>query len=317
MQASSLTPHSPFLQRFSAYLTERFPPLSHVVLIVSYYSSNQFLAQVLSHPGHPLHYSLWSLAGAVSVLCGFFYLRVFDEHKDFAEDCVFHPERLLQRGIISLRELRLAGGIAVALQLFLSAISGLAALTSSLLVLLYALLMLKEFFVRNWLKKQFLLYALSHMLIMPLYSLQVFSFTTGLFFFEAPPWFLAYAFVGFFVTLNWEISRKIRAPEQEVAGLDSYSKTLGTYGSGYAVLIVRLIDSLLVAAVGYHIGVSAIFYILLFGLYLVCCYGFLQFRFKTSPRTAKNMEKYAGIYIVAFDLLLAFELIRLVGIAGS
>lgn len=303
-----LSKDAPFPRRFLAYLNERFPPIGHIVLIISYYSSNQFLAQAITSPGQPVHFSFWSTLGSLSVLCGFFYLRVFDEHKDYKEDRVNHPDRLLSRGIITLRELKIAGGVAIAVQLGLSAIRGPAALLGSLAVLSFAFLMLKEFFVGEWLRRHFLVYALSHMLIMPLYALQIFSFTTGEMPFAAPGWYIVYAFVGFFVTLNWEISRKIRAPEDEREGVESYSKIFGPYGAACAVLVVRILDTLLVAAVGYTLGLPWHFFLLLVALYLVSLYGFLQFRLHPSATTARALEKYAGLYIVAFDLVLALEL---------
>jgi acyl-CoA synthetase (AMP-forming)/AMP-acid ligase II/4-hydroxybenzoate polyprenyltransferase len=316
-RARSITAASPFAARLRAYLAERFPLLSHGVLIVSYYSANQFLAQVLTTPGsHGLHLHWRTLAGAVALFCVFFHLRVFDEHKDYAEDCRYHPHRVLQRGLITLRHLKILGALAIGLELSLAALVGWPALVALLLALGFSLLMLKEFFLGAWLRERFLLYSLSHMLIMPLLALQVFSFTTGRYPWQAPPWFWLYAFVGFFVTLNWEISRKIRAPEDELAGLASYSRTLGTFGAAYAVIAIRLIDTGMVYLVGWHLGLSPWFYGVLAALFLVCCYGLYDFRVHTSPRSAKRMETYAGMYIIAFDLTLAVELLRLHGLGG-
>lgn len=313
-----VTPADPFGRRLMAYLNERFPLFGHGLLIVSYYSSNQFLAEVLTRPGETLVYNLGSLFGAIALFCVFFHLRVFDEHKDYEEDLKHYPDRVLQSGLITLRHLKILGGIAIGLELVLSAIwmpeGKPAALLATLVVLLFSILMLKEFFVSKWLNRHFLIYAISHMLIMPLMALMVFSFTTGLYFWEAPAWFYVYAFVGFFVTLNWEISRKIRTPEQELEGVDSYTKIFGTYGAAYAVLLVRVIDTLMVALVGWHLGVSQWFYWALVGLFVICLISFFQYRFNTTPKTAKRMETYAGIYIIAFDLILAFELISRFGV---
>jgi 4-hydroxybenzoate polyprenyltransferase len=311
---SSIQPTAPVLKRLYAYSRERFPLLGHGVLIVSYYSSNQFLAKALMRPGEPVAYSFHSVLGALVLFCMFLHLRVFDEHKDFEDDCRFHPDRLLQRGVITLRELRRLGLAAIAFELLVSAWIGTAAFVAALIVLAFSLLMLKEFFVRAWMRRHFLVYAVSHMLIMPLFALFVFSVATGMPPWTAPGWYWLYAFVGFFVTFNWEISRKIRAPEQEVEGLDSYSKLFGTYGAAYAVLGVRVIDTLLVALVGWHLGLSVWFYAILVLLFFVCLIGFLQFRFSTNARTAKRMETYAGIYIIAFDLTLAVEIVRKLGI---
>jgi len=206
----------------------------------------------------------------------------------------------------------LASG-AIALELGLSAVRGLPALVATLLALGFSLLMLKEFFVPAWLRRRFLLYAASHMLIMPLLALVVFSFTSGRYPWQAPGWFWVYAFVGFFVTFNWEVSRKIRAPEDEIDGVDSYTKVFGTYGAAYVVLLLRLVDTGLVACVGAHLGLSRWFYVALIALFVLCLVGFIQYRLDTRRATAKRMESYAGVYIIAFDLILAVEIARLTG----
>ncbi len=300
-------------RNFLKYLNERFPPIANVLLILVYYSSNQFLALALTRPG-TMHYDRWSLLGMVMLVCFFFHIRVFDEHKDYDEDCRYFPDRVLQRGLITLRHLKIAGAIAIATGFVIAALRGKEALTAWAIAFGFTLLMLREFFARDFLKRHFLLYATSHMLVMPLLSLLVFSFATRRWPWEAPPWFWVYAFVGFFVTFNWEVSRKIRAPEQEIDGVESYTKIFGTFGAAYVVLLIRAIDTALVAAVGWHLGASRWFYLALVALYAVCLFGYFQYRFRPTPRHAKMMEVYAGMYMIVFDLLVAIELARKYGI---
>lgn len=303
-----------FPRRFYAYLKERFPPLGHGILIISYCSSNQFLAHRLTHPGEPMAYTVRSLISALAMLCMFFHLRVFDEHKDYEDDCRYYPNRILQRGLISLRHLKIAGGIAIAMELMIGILLGPAVLVSIMAALLFSILMLKEFFVRKWLKSHFLIYATSHMLIMPLFAMVIYSVSTGRYLWEAPSLYWLYAFVGFFVTFNWEVSRKIRAPEDEIEGVDSYTRIFGTYGAAYIVLLIRVVDTAMVSFVGWRLGLSGLFYAVLVALFCVCMMGFLQFRFHTNTRTAKHMETYAGMYIIAFDLTLAVEIVRIYGL---
>ncbi|NTV15462.1 MAG: UbiA family prenyltransferase [Desulfobulbaceae bacterium] len=310
----ALSSQSPFRQRLAAYLAERFPLINHGVLIVSYYSSNQFLAQVLTHPQSPVRYSQSTTLGAATLFCLFFHLRVFDEHKDYAEDLVHYPERLLSRGLISLDQLKIMGGIAITAELTLALWRSPAATVAVLLALAFSLLMLKEFFVGPWLRRHFLLYAVSHMFIMPLLALVAFSFTTGLMAWQAPGWFWLYALVGFFVSFNWEISRKIRAPEDERDGVDSYSKIFGTVGAANLVLIIRVIDTALVWLVGLHLCLAPWFYGVLLALFGLCLVGYCQFRTRPCAATAKRLADYAGLYIVAFDLTLAVALVGRFGI---
>jgi 4-hydroxybenzoate polyprenyltransferase len=312
--APALTRASPFPSRWRAYFKERFPILAHGILIASFYSSNQFLAHALTRPGEPMHWDLTSLGGYITVLCLFFHLRVFDDHKDYEEDSGNFPDRVLQRGVISLSELKLLGGIAIAAEFLLASLRGMGAIVSVLAAFGYSVLMLKEFFARDWLKRHFFVYASSHMLIMPLLAVVVFSFATGEFPWQAPGWFWLYSFVSFFVGFNWEVSRKIRAPQDEREGVDSYTKIFGTYGAAYVVLLVRVIDTCLVALVGYHLQLSGWFYGALVLLFAICMIGFFHFRFWTATNSARRMELYAAIYIVAFDLVLAVEIARRYGL---
>jgi 4-hydroxybenzoate polyprenyltransferase len=305
-----LTMESPLTQRFGAYLHERFPLLNHGLLIVSYYSSNQFLAQVLDSKGAPVHYSGYTAMGALTIFCMFFHLRVFDEHKDFQDDIKFYPERILSQGLITLDQLKILGFIVIAVELLMGVVRGLPALLAVLLAIGFSLLMFKEFFISEWLRQHFLFYAISHMFIMPIFALVIYSFTTGNYFWQAPNWFILYAFVGFFVSFNWEISRKIRAPEDEIKGVGSYSKIFGTYGAAYLVIVIRVIDTALVSLVGWHLQLSAWFYAVLILLFFVCLISLVDFRLNTNAKTAKRMENVAGLYIIVFDLTLVVEIIR-------
>ena len=305
---------APTVKRVAAYLAERFPVVAHGVLILCFYSSNQFLTHALVEPGQPMRYDLGSLLGCVTMLCFFLHLRIFDDHKDYEEDCRHFPERVLQRSVVSLDELKLLGAGAILVELTLALLVSPAAFFSVLLVLTYSLLMLKEFFLRDWLKRHFLIYVISHMLIIPLLSMVVFSFSTGRYLWQAPGWYWVYSMVGFFVAFNWEVSRKIRAPEDEIDGVDSYTQLFGTYGAAYLVLVIRVVDTALVTLVAHYLKMSVWFYVWLIVLFLVCMIGFFQYRFRATPATARRMATYAGFYIVAFDLALAIELVRVYGI---
>ena len=308
MSSGELEADSPFARRFAAYLAERFPLVRHGVLIFAYSSSNQFLARALTEPGAPMRWDRTSLLGALTLLLFFFHLRVFDEHKDAEEDRRNHPDRLLSRGVISLAELRALGAVAVLGEIALSIAAGPTALLAWLAAFLFSLLMLAEFFVGRRLREQLLTYAALHMLIMPLLAAMIFSFATERPFYRAPIWFWVYAVVGFFVTFNWEISRKIRAPEEEREGVQSYTREWGTHGAAWAVVAVRAIDTALVAAVGWRLHLPGWFYLALVALYGVCLLGFVQFLRRPNRVHARRMELYAGAYIVAFDLILAAAL---------
>ena len=130
---------------------------------------------------------------------------------------------------------------------------------------------------------------------MPLLALMIFSFATGRSLGQAPPWFWLYALVGFFVTLNWEVSarsvllrtrargstatRGSSAPTAPPGGARGARRR---HGDGRARRLAPGPDG-----VGFQVALIA--------LYAVCLLGFLQFRLPAPVRrTARRMEHYAG-----------------------
>ena len=313
-RCDSLTLDSPFLVRLKAYMDERFPLFSHSSMVIIYFLANQFLAQVLGRPGEALQIGWFTPVGMLFLFCIFFHLRVFDEHKDYALDIVHYPDRVLSRGLITLTHLKLLGAAAIVIELVCALASGWAAVVAAGATLFFSWVMLHEFFVPDWLRAHFILYSIAHMLIMPLMTATIFSFTMQRPFWEAPWLFWAYAAADFFAFSNWEISRKIRMPEDEIEGVDSYSKHLGRFTAGYIAMALRVLNTILAWIVGVYLGLGWLYYGGLIALFLACLGGFLHFRLAPSRSTAKNLEAYGGAYIVLFYFVLAAELVRIHGV---
>jgi len=314
MKPTELTLDSPFPKRLNAYIAERFPLPNHICMVIIYFLANQFLAQVLGNPGQPLRVGWFTLLGTVFLFCIFFHLRVFDEHKDYEDDCQHYPNRILSRGFITLTHLKILGGVAIALELLCAAISGWPAVVAVVATILFSWIMLHEFFVRTWLRAHFILYAISHMLIMPMMTATIFSFTMQRPFWEAPWLFWAYAAADFFAFANWEISRKIRLPEDEIEGVSSYSKEFGMFTAGYVVLGLRILNTVLAWIVGVYLGLGTFYYAGLIVLFLITLFGLLRFRLHPTRKTAKDLEAYGGGYIILFYFILAAELFRTHGL---
>ena len=314
MRVAELTLDSPFSLRLQAYLAERFPLPSHVSMVIIYFLANQFLAQVLSNPGQPLRIGGFSLLGMVFLFCTFFHLRVFDEHKDYADDCAHYPNRILARGLITLNHLKMLGAAAIAVELSVAIVSGYFTVVAVVATVIFSWIMLHEFFVRTWLRAHFIVYAISHMLIMPLMAATIFSFTMQRPFWEAPRLFWAYAAADFFAFSNWEISRKIKLPADEIEGVSSYSKEFGMFAAGYVVIALRILNTCLAWMIGFYLKLGTLYYVGLIVLFLITLFGLLHFRFYPTRQTAKNLEAYGGGYIIFFYFVLAAELVRTHGI---
>jgi len=219
-----LTADSPLPLRIAGYLSERFPPVVYTVLVVLFFGSAVLNAAALT----AAPFSWRVLLGAPVVWLVFFHLRVFDEHKDFSLDVAAHPERLLSRGVVTLPLLARLAGLAILIEALLSVLLGWHALAAWAAALTFSLLMRLEFGIGEWLSARILLYAVTHNPIVGLLALVGF-FSLGVGFTPSFLWYVAAASVA---SLAFELGRKIRLPEEEVAGVDSYSSVHGRDRAG-------------------------------------------------------------------------------------
>ena len=226
--------HSPPVKSaFPKYLAERFPVGPYSVLIAAMLAG--ITAASCDGAGRPLTFGVAQLAAFLTLLLGFFHLRVFDEHKDYDKDLVAHPDRVLSRGLITLRELRVAGGVAIALEFGLNAPFGFAALGWVTAFVLFSVAMRYEFGVGAWLNRHLVVYALTHNPIVALMMLYAASVSSGAL--TSGP-VLGFVGVATFTSLGFEVGRKLRAPDDEKTGQDTYTAALGIPGAVFLLIVV-------------------------------------------------------------------------------
>lgn len=241
MHTHSLTIASPFGSRFLAWLRERFPFANALLFFILYLATAAVVRA--GQAGH-LELSLGDLIGCLVTWSFFLLLRVLDEHKDYALDCQNHPQRVLQRGLIELRHLKVVGLLAVAAQglwsLWLDQRIGQVTL-AWVALLAWTGLMAKEFFIHDWLNRHLTWYAVSHMLVMPLVVWWLANLALpGI---RLSPSLLSLMALAFISGFCFEITRKTKGPEEERDSIDSYSRIFGTRSS--AVLVVVLVSAML------------------------------------------------------------------------
>jgi 4-hydroxybenzoate polyprenyltransferase len=212
--------------RWWVYQRERFPLFAHGPLIAAM-SVAAVSVSCLLHGGTGLPATGPLLVAFMSTFAFFFQLRVADEFKDRETDARYRAYRAVPRGLVSLHELAglAAAGALLQLGLALWLRPSLALLLMA--VWLYLGLMWKEFFAHRYLTAHPVVYLASHMLILPLTTLYA----------TACEWHAARAFMpsglawllaaSFFNGLVIEIGRKIRAPEAEEHGVETYSVLWG------------------------------------------------------------------------------------------
>ena len=228
------------IRALAAYLHERFP-LVNMALFVVLFLTVRAVAMLACATGRctprPDGLALASL-GALATVAFLFRLRVFDEEKDFAQDLQNHPGRVLQTGRVSLTQLRALAWAGAALEAAWSALRGPEVLLLWAGAMAYSLAMRAEFGVGRWLRGRLVLYALSHMLIMPLVITWLFAGYSDLLagsIHLSLLWLLS--LLGGF---SFELARKLHAPAAERPGVDSYSQALG-YGPALALTVAVLL----------------------------------------------------------------------------
>jgi len=224
-----------------AYLKERFPvvnTLLFAILFLTVYAVACYAQQrMLFSDGF-----LFIDGGILATISFFFRLRVFDEIKDFSIDCINHPQRVLQSGRITLTQLQWIAALLFIAEALWTITAGTMCLLCWIVATAYSILMRYEFFASAYLKKRLLLYAFTHMLIMPMIIAWLWWGIMVVDGWNDYVWLLCLLSIagGF----SFEIARKIHAPEAEKVTIDSYSKSLGLIAS---IILVNILLALGVA----------------------------------------------------------------------
>ncbi len=290
--------------RWWIYQRERFPVLAHVPVILAFSLSaigySALLRGAGSFPG-------WKpcLVAFLSSFLSFFQLRIADEFKDFDEDSRYRPYRPVPRGLVKLRDLAWVWAGCMALQLALCLW-----LDPWLVILLavtwiYFGLMTKEFYARRWLKARPLAYMISHMAIMPLVDFYATGCDWMPLGYARPPkglgWFLL---VSLFNGVVIEIGRKIRSPQDEEKGVETYSFL---WGRGRAVLVWMAMMTataglacMAAREIGFEWPVLAVL------ASMIAIAAALALKFLRALRTGegKRLETFAGIWSLLLYLSL-------------
>jgi len=294
---------------------ERFP-LANGAFFALLYLLALFVGRS-ANPG-PIEVSWRDLPGLVALWSFFLWLRILDEHKDFESDRIAHPDRALQRGLVTLKDLRVVGGVTLLIQVAVSTWldRGVGAVTGWWLVsVVWSLLMAKEFFVREWLRRHIMWYAFTHMVVMlPLVAWVASMGNTDAF---RIPSTWALASLVYASGLAFEMGRKMRAPDDEHPSADSYTQSLGIDRSTLLLAVVvavvsaltlvttNVIDGrippLMTAAAGEGAALAVIL--------------IHQFRQHPERRAARRIEAGVGVSILTMHGALLATVIQLRSVA--
>jgi 4-hydroxybenzoate polyprenyltransferase len=287
-----------FPRRLYAYTRERFPLAPYALATALFFLSAYLTARGLG--GRPAVFGAEGVVGLVTVFLLFLELRILDEFKDARFDAEHYPERPVPRGLVTLAELRVVGLVIVAIQLVLNALLGARILLLAVGVLLFTALTAREFFLGERLRRNFLLYTLAHMTVLPVLACYAYGLATlrgGDPAFE--PAFVLYLALSYLAGLLLELTRKTRAPDAERDGVYSYTKHLGTKGLSDLAVGIAAAASLCCLGIGLALAFGVPYHAAVWLLCLVTATGLVRFRF--SP-TAATADRIAALYAPGYVL---------------
>ena len=312
------------IKNFKIYLNERFPLGKNSIFVLIFtlsgyiytgllYNSkiiNQIFSKEIKVP-MPWHKIV---ALFIIIFMFFLQLRITDEFKDYEEDLKYRAYRPVQRGVITLKALGKIGIATIIIQIILAYVIDFKIIYFMIIVWFYMFLMAKEFFIKEWLTKRILIYALSHVVIMIFITLVIVNATQyivlgeaeNIFKFGALQWYrhnIDIALIPLF-TLNYlngivlEIGRKTRRADEEEHGVQTYSKL---WGKKKAVVILSLLFAVEYFLVILGLSYTYEKYFLFSGLVLLIILIisiYFMIKFLKKDLSGKIVESVSGLWIV-------------------
>jgi 4-hydroxybenzoate polyprenyltransferase len=247
----------PFPWRLAAWGRERFPPGLLAVLFPAYLVALLY-GRALTRPAAPTHpaahpAALWLSPGDVVAFLGvwafFLMVRIVDDHKDYERDCTEHPRRMLQRGAVTLDQLKVVAAVALLVQFAVVVadrpardvigddVSGFGLHLDSLgwigfwwaLTLGWAALAAKDFFLGERITDRPVLYPLLHVPLSALVCLWMAQFGAGAR--SLPAAAFTVAALGIVLSASVDLVRKLL---QQEGGGRAYAVALGARRAGLA-----------------------------------------------------------------------------------
>ena len=273
-----------FIKKWYTYQKERFPVATYGIYIFSIvFGTFCFAIDKTYNPNWIMFLPMFAVA-----FLQFLIVRIVDEFKDYEEDAKYRPYRPVPRGLVTLKELRILGGICAAVQVGITAILNLKGLIFLGLVWLFFGVMSKSFFIKKLVDKHILLEVTLDELLMPVLVLYLSTFVTSISVKLIP--FLILSYLGSWIV---EIARKVRCKEDEEEGVKTYT---AVFGIPAATMIVVILEALIMIMQSIILGTKYIIPVI--ALYVLINIPNILFIIKQNKKLAKTVGLLANIYLI-------------------
>ena len=273
-----------FIKKWYTYQKERFPVATYGMYIFSIvFGTFCFAIDKTYNPNWIMFLPMFAVA-----FLQFLIVRIVDEFKDYEEDVKYRPYRPVPRGLVTLKELGILGGICAAVQVGITAILNLKGLIFLGLVWLFFGVMSKSFFIKKLVDKHILLEVTLDELLMPVLVLYLSTFVTSISVKLIP--FLILSYLGSWIV---EIARKVRCKEDEEEGVKTYT---AVFGIPAATMIVVILEALIMIMQSIILGTKYIIPVI--ALYVLINIPNILFIIKQNKKLAKTVGLLANIYLI-------------------
>jgi len=273
------------LKRLHVYLKEMLPPVKCAIVSATLFFEIYFLV-VLIAGVDGLSVGIQEISGCITIFIFLLSLRIADDFKDYKTDMKLFPNRPLPSGRVKKMDLAalliVTNVIAITLNIIL-----MNNLIYYGMLMLYGTLMSVWFFARSKIQKNLLLAVVTHNPVDFIVNIYIITFACikyGLPILTFNN--ILIAFTLYWPGLIWEISRKVRAPEDETEYV-TYSKIYGYKKITGIILLIITFDVITSAKLMYELwawGIIAV--VAAWAWFVLQCFIFIKNpkRFKLGSR---------------------------------
>lgn len=187
------------------------------------------------------------------VILYLFHNRLADDRRDYDFDIKFYPNRAVQKGLISLKQINNLSYIAIFLMVIIAGSFSFLSLAIFIILILYTLVAKKDFFLpKDFKEKHLFVYNFLNML--QILSLQIFIYVTIINSLDFTHFIYSHILFVFILSIQVEISRKIK-PEISLAN-DLYSDRMGMGRSIILWVVFGIFSIINSAYLAYIIGIQ-------------------------------------------------------------
>ncbi len=226
--------------RIRLYFREMYPLLKSLI-VASLIFFEIYFVMLLNYGISNFQISRQEFIGVFTVFAFLLLLRVADDFKDYETDRKLFPKRPLPSGRVKKKDLAVLLGLVIT-AVFLLNLFYMNNLLWFLILFGYGLAMSLWFFAKKRIQNNLMLAVITHNPVMMVLNIYIISFTAIKY--QLAVLTLAsvlLAFTLYFPGLIWEVSRKIRSPQEETEYV-TYSSLWGHRRATRFVQVLTLVD---------------------------------------------------------------------------